>query len=66
MKTYTYAVFLKHPITNHCITQEIEVDTTSDYLSAIELFEKLEDSGDRLFEDGYTLIVLNVTDMQEG
>lgn len=65
MKTYIYIVFLKHPVTNNCFSQEIEVDSTNDYLSAIELFEKLSSTGNQIFEEGYTLIGLNVARVEE-
>lgn len=64
MKTYIYIVFLKCPKTDKCINQEIAIDADNEFLSARDLFSKL-DANNALFEEGYTLIGLNVADVRE-
>lgn len=58
MKQYTYHLFLRHPENLDCIVQTITVGNDG-FMDANTLFKKLE-ANPKQFQEGYTLVGLNV------
>lgn len=65
MKTYTYMMFLRHPVTGQIQQGTIEVDSDGEYLDFHEVLRKLNlEQNLQDFEKGYTLIGMNIVDVQ--
>ena len=63
MKTYKYALFLRHPISKETQHGIIEFDADG-YMDCHELFQKL--TSERIKKDlyvGYTLIAMQIIDV---
>lgn len=65
MKTYTYMLFLRHPVTGQIQQGTIEIDSDGEYLDFREVLRKLNlEQNLQDFEKGYTLIGMNIVDVQ--
>ena len=62
MKTYTYAIFLRHPETKETQHGTVEIDNES-FLDHQELFNKL--ANEKTLAEGYTLIAMQVVSVLE-
>lgn len=63
MRTYTYHLFLRNPITGDCDVMTVSTDA-AEYLEAPELFRRLSTHED--LPKGFVLIGLNVGLVTEG
>ena len=65
MKTYTYMMFLRHPVTGEIQQGTIEIDSDGEYLDFHEVLRKLNlEHNLQYFEKGYILIGMNIVDVQ--
>ena len=65
MKTYTYTLFLRHPQTKEVQYGNIEIDSEG-FVDFYELLENLKSSEiSKAFATGYTLIAMQIVDVEE-
>lgn len=65
MKTYTYTLFLRHPQTKVVQYGTIQIDSES-FMDFYELLESLKSSEiSEAIASGYTLIAMQIVDVEE-